>query len=219
MSLENAHRALVAVLSHVLLVTVAVFTLGASLGGQRSRVRQKCLGAVHQCSTRPAGRFPSLSASSPPTLSSVIFPQPAGHPLVALLQGAATSPPYRGLDVRVVSSPASSLLPPQAVSLQSCPPSPHPPGSALHPPPCPRVCKCSSGLTLPLLDHCPSLLPSLLASSLPPRWPQKCLCSLRTVPDSPLLTTLPRHARALEQSLGTAWWVDLACGHTLQKEQ
>lgn len=193
------------------------FHIQCIAGGQRSQVRRKCLGAVHQCSTQPAGRFPNVSASSPPTLSSVIFPQPACHPLVALLQGAATSPRYRGLDVRVVSSPASSLLPPQAVSLQSCPTSP--PGSALHPPPCPRVCKCSSGLTLPLLDHCPSLLPSLLASSLPLRWPQKCLCSLRTVPNSPLLMTLPRHPRALEQSLGTAWWVDLAFGHTLQKEQ
>ena len=64
--------------------------------------------------------------------------------------------------------------------LQSCPthPHPHPPPahhprrSALPPPPCPRVCKCSSGLTLPLLDHCPSLLPSLLASSLPPTLPE-----------------------------------------------
>lgn len=110
------------------------FHIQCIAGGQRSQVRWKCLGAVqvHQCSTQPAGRFPNVSASSPPTLSSVIFPQPACHPPVALLQGAATSPRYRGLDVRVVSSPASSLLPPQAVSLQSCPTSPpRPPPQAL----------------------------------------------------------------------------------------
>lgn len=135
-------------------------------GDQRSQVRRKCLGAIHQFSTLPAGRFPNFSASSPPTLSSVIFPQPPFHPLISLLQGAATSPCYCGLDVRILSSPPPSLL---SVSSPVPPPAPPPPGSALHPPPCPRLCKCSSGLTLPLLNHCPSLLPSLLASSLPPR--------------------------------------------------
>ena len=109
------------------------------------------------------------------------------------------------------------LLPPRQLSLSESSSGRKTRVASVRPPPCSS--HGSSGLTLPLLDHCPSLLPSLLASSLPPWWPQKCLCSLRTVPDSPLLTTLPRHTRALDQSLETAWWVDLGCGHTLQKEQ
>ena len=141
-------------------------------GDHGSQVRRRCLGAIHQSSALPAGRFPNFSASSPPALSSVIFPQTAFHPLISPLPGAATPPCYCALDVRVVSSPPSSLL---TVSSPVPPPPPppppahHPRRSALPPPPCPRVCKCSSGLTLPLLDHCPSLLPSLLASAQPQR--------------------------------------------------
>jgi len=144
-------------------------------GDQRSQVRRKCLGAIHQFSTLPAGRFPNFSASSPPTLSSVIFPQPPFHPLISLLQGAATSPCYCGLDVRILSSPPPSLL---SVS------SPVPPPA----PPTPRLClapsSLSSALQVQLRPHPPTLEPL----SQPPPQPPGLQSAPQVAPEVSLFT-------------------------------
>ena len=134
-------------------------------GDQRSQVRRKCLGAIHQFSTLPAGRFPNFSASSPPTLSSVIFPQPAFHPLISLLQGPATSPCYCGLDIRVLSSPPPSLL---SVSSPVPPPTPTPATLAL---PCtllPVLGSASAAQASP--SHSWTIVPG----SSPASWPSVC---------------------------------------------
>lgn len=134
--------------------------------------------------------------------------------LVPLLQGDTTSP-------SLWAGPVGALFMPSPYSPLSLP------GPSLISP-APQLCH---GLSPPspylqvqlrphsLLDHCPSLLPSFLASSLPPTCPPQSLSSPGTALAPPLLRAVPRHLRAWGQIPGTAWRMDLGWALTLQKEQ
>lgn len=109
--------------------------------------------------------------------------------LVPLLQGVTTSP-------SLWAGPVGALFMPSPYSPHSLPgPSPIPPAPQL----CHRLSPPSPYLQVQLrphslLDHCPSLLPSFLASSLPPTCPPPSLF-LHLAPPLPLLCS--------ELSLGT----------------
>ena len=139
-------------------------------GDHGSQVRRRCLGAIHQSSALPAGRFPNFSASSPPALSSVIFPQTAFHPLISPLPGAATPPCYCALDVRVVSSPPSSLLTvssPVPPTPTPTPPPPTTPGDL----PCPLLPVLGSASAA---QASPSHSWTIVPASSPASWPPVC---------------------------------------------
>lgn len=166
------------------------------------------LGATRQSSTLPPGHFPQL-----PTLTTS-HTELSSFPLVPLLQGDTTSPCHCGLGLWVFSSCLVPILPPHSLPG----PSPIPPAPSAGPsPPSPYLQVQLRPHSL--LDHCPSLLPSFLASSRPPTWPRKCLSSPGTAPAPPLLRAVPRHLRAPGQIPGTAWRMDLGWALTLQKEQ
>lgn len=155
---------------------------------------------IHPPVVHPAPNFSPLLA---PTLSSVYSPQTDFSPLCFLWQRDSTSSHHCELDLRMYSLPLFYSLHSLSISSSILPATPTPQflsRTFLFP----HIHRCSSGLILFFLDHCPSLH-GFVASSLSLMWPQKCLSSSGMAPIPHLLRALPRHPRALGQIPGIAW--------------
>lgn len=179
----KCHLALVAVLPHVLLVTVTVLTFSASLGNGRMLVWGYRLGAARQSSTLPPGHFPNSPHSLPPTLSSAASPSSPSCKV-------SPHPRHCGLDLWVLSS---CLLPILPTACQAPAPFHLPPNSAIDSPLHPHICRYSSGLT-------PSW--TIAPASSPASWPP--VCPLHAPPPSLFLHLAPPlPLLCSELSLGT----------------